>query len=98
MKVLIDSGLLKYYTHTIFNYQFFNIIAYFKGDKVIIEWTSARSLHFIMDMSQVLALVNPPLKNHLLERIGSWKGFPNDLPNCVKLAISFSRDAIQKHR
>ena len=39
MEVLIDSGLLKYYTHTVFKYQSFNIIVYFKGDKVIIEWT-----------------------------------------------------------
>ena len=39
MEVLIDPGLLKYYTHTVFKYQPFTIIVYFKGDKVIIEWT-----------------------------------------------------------
>ncbi len=43
MEVLIDSGLLKYYTHTVFKYQSFNIIVYFKGDKVIIKWTSPKS-------------------------------------------------------
>jgi hypothetical protein len=36
MEVLIDSGLLKHYTHAFFKYQSFNIIVYFKGDKVII--------------------------------------------------------------
>ena len=43
MEVLIDSGLLKYYTHTVFKYQSFNIIVYFKGDKVIIKLTSPKS-------------------------------------------------------
>jgi len=43
MEVLIDSGLLQYYTHTVFKYQSFNIIVYFKGDKVIIEWMSPKS-------------------------------------------------------
>jgi len=43
MELLIDSGLLKYYTHPVFKYQSFNIIVYFKGDKVIIEWTYRRS-------------------------------------------------------
>jgi hypothetical protein len=36
MELLIDSGLLKYYTHTVFEYQSFNVIVCFKGDKVII--------------------------------------------------------------
>jgi len=43
MEVLIDSGLLKYYTHTVFKYQSFNIIVYLKGNKVIIKGTSSIS-------------------------------------------------------
>jgi hypothetical protein len=55
IKVLIDSGLLKYYTHTVFKYQSFNIIVYFKGDKVIIEWTSPRSRAFFGDLYAILS-------------------------------------------
>jgi len=43
IKILIDSGVLKYYTHTVFKYQSFNIIVYLKGNKVIIKGTSSIS-------------------------------------------------------